>query len=145
MSYRNYIRFLELFHILCLNPILSIHWSNFVTNIKVLDKTRTKSIEDILLKSLLHRVGYVSKMENHRLPKFIRCDDFFAGHRNRGAPKKRLKDSTEKCCLRLGVSAPTMLSLSLSPLRKHPQGSSQEQKVPEEEPKYNAINPLRDF
>ena len=43
----------------CLHTIFNIHWSVFVINIEVLEKTKTNSMEAILLK---YRVGYVSNM-----------------------------------------------------------------------------------
>ncbi|KAI8514427.1 hypothetical protein Bbelb_070180 [Branchiostoma belcheri] len=35
-------------------------------------------------------------MEDHRLPKIVIYDELSTGHRNRGAPKKRFKDSLKK-------------------------------------------------
>jgi len=54
------------------------------------------SIEAMLLKAQLRWAGHVSRMENHRLPKITLYGELSFGHRDRGAPKKRYKDSLRK-------------------------------------------------
>lgn len=50
----------------------------------------------MLLKSQLRWAGHVARMQNHRLPKIVLFGELSSGYRNRGAPKKRYKDSLKK-------------------------------------------------
>ena len=96
VTYRSHIRLLERFHQRCLRTILNIIWSDFVTNVEVLEQADIPSIEAMLLKSQLRWAGHVSRMEDHRLPKIVLYGELSTGHRERGAPKKRYKDGLKK-------------------------------------------------
>ena len=96
VTYRHHLRLLERFHHRCLRIILNIHWSDFVTNVEVLEQAVITSIEAMLLKSQLRWAGHVSRMDDHRLPKIVLYGELSTGHRDRGAPKKRFKDSLKK-------------------------------------------------
>ncbi|CAH1249728.1 Hypp8672 [Branchiostoma lanceolatum] len=101
VTYRQHLRLLERFHQRCLRSILNIHWSDYVTNVEVLERAEITSIEAMLMKTQLRWAGHVSRMEDHRLPKIILYGELSTGHRNRGAPKKRFKDTLKKslqCC-----------------------------------------------
>ena len=52
--------------------------------------------EAMSLKYQLRWAGHVSRMEDHRLPKIVMFGELSSGHRERGAPKKRFKDSLKK-------------------------------------------------
>ena len=71
--------------------LLNIHWSDFVTNVEVLEQAEVPSIEAILSKYQL-QAGRVTRMEEHRLPKIFMYDAPSTGYRDRGAPKNRYKD-----------------------------------------------------
>ncbi|KAL0167122.1 hypothetical protein M9458_038966, partial [Cirrhinus mrigala] len=94
--YRSQLRLLERFHQRCLRTILGIHWSDYVTNVEVLEQAETVSIEALLLRTQLRWAGHVSRMEDYRLPKIILYGELATGHRDRGAPKKRYKDCLKK-------------------------------------------------
>ena len=47
--YRRHLRLIEGYHQRCLRTILNIHWSDFVTNIEVLEMANVTSIEAMLL------------------------------------------------------------------------------------------------
>ena len=96
VTYRHDLRLLERFHQRCLRIILNIHWSDYVSNVEVLEQAEITSIEAILLKSHLRWSEHVSIMDDHRLPKIALYGELFTGHRNRGAPKKRYKDFLKK-------------------------------------------------
>lgn len=96
VTYRHHLQLLERFHQRCLRTILEIHWSDYVTNVEVLEQAGIASIEAMLLKSQLRWAGHVSRMEDHRLPKIALYGELSSGHRDRGAPKKRYKDSLKK-------------------------------------------------
>ena len=46
--------------------------------------------------ALLWWAGHVSRMEDHCLPKIVMFGELSTSHRERGAPKKRVKDSRKK-------------------------------------------------
>ena len=96
VTYRHHLRLLERFHQRCLRTILNIPWTDYVTNVEVLEQAETTSIEAMLLKSRLRWAGHVSRMEDYRLPKMALYGELPTGHRNRGAPKKRYKDSLKE-------------------------------------------------
>ena len=96
VTYRHHVRLLERFHQRSLRTILNIHWSDYVTNVEVLEKAEIPSIEALLLKSQLRWAGHVSRMEDYRLPKITMYGELSTGYRERGAPKKRYKDSLKK-------------------------------------------------
>ena len=50
----------------------------------------------MLLKSQLRWAGHVSRMDDQRQPKIALYGELSNGHRDRGAPKKRYKDSLKK-------------------------------------------------
>ena len=62
----------------------------------VLERADITSIEAMLLKIQLHWAGHVSRMADHRLPKIILYGELSSGLRNRGASKKRCKDTLKK-------------------------------------------------
>ena len=96
VTYWNHLKLLERFHQRCLRTILNIHWSNYITNIIVLERADITSIKAMFLKIQLRWAGHVSRMEDHRLPKIILQGELSSGLRNRGAPKKRYKDTLKK-------------------------------------------------
>ena len=50
VTYRRHLRFDERYHQRCHRTILNIHWSDLVTNIKVLEIAKINNIEVILQK-----------------------------------------------------------------------------------------------
>ena len=62
----------------------------------VLERADIISIEAMLLKIQLRWTGHVSRMEDHHLPKIILYGEQSCGLCNRGAPKKRYKDTLRK-------------------------------------------------
>ncbi|KAG7519485.1 hypothetical protein JOB18_009869 [Solea senegalensis] len=70
--------------------------SSTFTGVTTLERAEITSIEAMLMKTQLRWAGHVSRMEDHRLPKIVLYGELSAGHRNRGAPKKRYKDSLKK-------------------------------------------------
>lgn len=96
VTYQHHLWCFEWFHQCCSPAILNIHWSNFVTNIEVLEKAKITNIEAMLLKTLLHRAGHISRMEYHRLPKILMYGKLSTGCHSRGSPKKQFKDCLKK-------------------------------------------------
>ena len=96
VTYSHHLRLLERFHQRCLRSILNIHWSNYVTNVEVLQQAGITSIEAMMLKTQLHRAGHGSRMEVHHLTKIVLYGELSTGHHDRGAPKKRFEDLLKK-------------------------------------------------
>ena len=96
VTYRCHLHLIESYHQRCLRAILNIHWSDFVTNIDVLEMAKVTSIEAMLLKTQLGWAGHVSRMEDHRLPKIVLYGELSTGHRDKGAPRKRYKDTLKR-------------------------------------------------
>ena len=96
VTYRNHLKLLERFHQRCLRTILNIHWSDYVTNIIVLERADIASIEAMLLKIQLCWAGHVARMEDHRLPKIMLYSELSFSLRNREATKKHYKDTLKK-------------------------------------------------
>ena len=81
----------------CFRTILNIHWSNYVSNVEVLDQEEITSREAMELKSQLRWAGHSSEWgEGHRQPKISLYDELSSGYHDKGAPKKRFKDSLKK-------------------------------------------------
>ena len=66
--YRRHLKQLENFHMRSLRSILNIRWQDKVTNIEVLDRAESISIEAMILKTQLRWVGHVIRMDDQRLP-----------------------------------------------------------------------------
>ncbi|KAI8515737.1 hypothetical protein Bbelb_065500 [Branchiostoma belcheri] len=94
VTFRHRLSLLERFHQRCLRSILN--WSDYITNVEVLERAGILSIDATLLNIQLRWAGHVSRMEDHRLPKIVLYGELSTGHRNRGAPKKRFKGSLKK-------------------------------------------------
>jgi len=57
VTYRSHLRLLERFHQRCLRTILGIHWSDFTTNVEVLEQAGITSIETMLLRTQVRWAG----------------------------------------------------------------------------------------
>ncbi|KAK3775513.1 hypothetical protein RRG08_041297 [Elysia crispata] len=65
--YRKHIEQLERFHTRSLSSILGIRWQDKVTNLEVLDRARSTSIEAMILKTKLRLTGHVIRIEPDRI------------------------------------------------------------------------------
>jgi len=91
--YRRHIKKLEHFHMRALRSILKISWKDHVTNLDVLQRANSTSIESILIKAQLRWVGHVIRMEEHRMPRCLMYGELWQGRRYQGRPKLRYKDT----------------------------------------------------
>ena len=96
VTYRHQLQLLERFHQRSLRTILNIHWSDYVTNVEVLERAEVTSIKAMLHKLQLRWVGHVSRMDDLRLPKIAMYGKLSTGHRDRGATRIRYKDSLKQ-------------------------------------------------
>ena len=91
VTYRNHLNLLERFHQRCLRTILNIHWSDYITNIIVLERADITSIEAMLLKIQLRWAGHVARMEDHRLPKIILYGELSYAFETEGHQRSAIK------------------------------------------------------
>ena len=76
---------------------MSIKWFNKVTNVKVLQKAKTQSIDTLLTLSQLRWSGHLVRMSNDRLPNQLYLySELSVGHRLRGRLTPRVKDTLKK-------------------------------------------------
>ena len=75
---------------------MNIKWFNKVTNVKVLQKAKTQSIDTLLTLSQLRWSGHLVRMSDDRLPKQLFYSELSEGHRLRGRPTLRFKDTLKK-------------------------------------------------
>ena len=93
--YLRHVKKLEHFHMRALRSILSICWQDRVTNLEVLDRANSNSIESMLLKVQLRWVGHVIRMEEFWVPRRLMYGELQLGKRNQGRPKLRYKDTVK--------------------------------------------------
>ena len=75
---------------------MNINWFNKVTNVEVLQKAKTQSIDTLLTLSQQRWSGHLVRMSNDRLPKQLFYSELSEGHRLRGRPTLRFKDTLKK-------------------------------------------------
>ena len=90
--YRRHIKKLENFHMRALPSILGIRWQDHVTNLEVLDRAESTSIESILIKAQIRWVEHVFLMQEYRMPRRMLYGKLAHGKRHMGRPRKRYKD-----------------------------------------------------
>ena len=82
VTYRRHLRLIERYHQRFLGTVLNTHWSDFVTNIEVLEMANVTSIEVMLFKTHHRWAGHVSRMVDHRLPKIVLYGELAAVQRS---------------------------------------------------------------
>ena len=99
--YKEDLKKLERFHQRKLRVIMKIRWQDKVSNISVLNRGFSQSIEAIVALHRLRWAGHVNRMPEERLPKKVLYRELTEGRRRIGAPCKRYKDqlkSSLKVC-----------------------------------------------
>ena len=76
-----------------LRSIMRITWMDKVTNKEILERTRLPSMEDLLIRKNLRWTGHLMRMSTDRLPKQVLYSQLSSGHRKRGRPRLRFKDT----------------------------------------------------
>ena len=64
-----------------------------VTNKEILERTGLPSMEDLLIRKNLRWTGHIMRMSPDRLPKQVRYSQLSSGHRKRGRPRLRFRDT----------------------------------------------------
>ncbi|KAK3509681.1 hypothetical protein QTP70_008422 [Hemibagrus guttatus] len=94
--YRRHVKKLHAFMMRHLRSILKITWIDKMTNKEILDRTGLSSMEDLLIRKNLRWTGHLMRMPQDRLPKQILFSQLHVGHRKRGRPRLRYKDTIKR-------------------------------------------------
>ena len=89
----------------CLHRILSISWTDKVSNNEVLDRADIPSTFTLLRQCRLRWLGHVHRMEDGRIPKDLLYGELESGSRPVGRPKLRFKDVCKRDMLTTGLPA----------------------------------------
>ncbi|KAK2181115.1 hypothetical protein NP493_410g02016 [Ridgeia piscesae] len=95
-----------------LRSIMRIIWMDKVTNKELLDRTGLPSMEDLLIRKNLRWTGHLMRMLPDRLPKQILYSQLSSGHRNRGRPLLRFKDTIKRNLKLRDITTDSWTSLS---------------------------------
>ena len=69
---------------------------NKVTNKEILKRTGLPSMEDLVIRKNLRWTGHFMRMSPDRLPKQVLYSQLSSGHRKRGHPRLRFKDTFKR-------------------------------------------------
>ena len=67
-----------------------------VTNKDIFERTGLPSVEDLLIRKNLRWTGHLMRMSQDRLPNQIPYSRLSSGHRKRGRPRLRFKDTIKR-------------------------------------------------
>ena len=94
--YRRQVKKLHAFMMRHLRSIMRITWMDKVTNKEILERTGLPSMEDLLIRKNLRWTGHLMRMSSDRLPKQVLYSQLSSGHRKRGRPRLRFKDTIKR-------------------------------------------------
>ena len=94
--YREHIKRLEAVQQRHLRRIMKIKWSDYISNVEVLQRAGLDSIEAILATMQLRWTGHVARMSDDRIPKQLLYGELEEGKRNVGGQKLRFKDVAKR-------------------------------------------------
>ena len=94
---------LNIFHMRCLRRILSISWTDKVSNNEVLARANIPSMFTLLRQRRLRWLGHVYRMEDGRIPKDLLYGELESGSRPIGRTKLRFKDVCKRDMLTTGL------------------------------------------
>ena len=83
-----------------------------VTNKDILERTGLPSMEELLIRKNLQWTGHLMRMSPDRLPKQIVYSQLSSGHRNRGRPRLRFKDTIKRNLKLRDIKTDSWTSLS---------------------------------
>ena len=84
--------------------ILGISWKDKVTNEKVREATALPKLEDIIRCIRLRWLGYLSRMDHHRLPRQALTQEPEGFRRRPGRLRQNWKDVIKKDIRKIGIS-----------------------------------------
>ena len=93
---RRQVKKLHAFMMRHLHSIMRITWIDKVTNKEILKRTGLSSMEVLLIRKNLRWTGHLMRMSSDRLPKQVLYSQLSSGHRKRGRPRLRFKDTIKR-------------------------------------------------
>ena len=93
---RRQVKKLHAFMMRHLGSIMRITWIDKVTNKDILERTGLPSLDDLLIRKNLRWTGHLMRMSPDRLPKQIIYCQLSSGHKKRGRPRLRFKDTIKR-------------------------------------------------
>ena len=103
---------LHVFIVRHLRSILRITRMDKVTNKDILERSGLPSMEDLLIRKNLRWTGHLMRMSPDRLPKQILYSQLSSGHRKRGRPRLRFKDTIKRNLKLTDIKTDSWTSLS---------------------------------
>ena len=97
----------------CLRRILNVHWSDKITNNKILEMAGIQSLYTILRQQRLRWLGHVIRMTDIRIPKMVLFSELASGARKRGKPILLYKDCCKEDLQVIGVSPELLKTVAL--------------------------------
>ena len=94
--YRRHVKKLHAFMMRHLRSIIRITWMDKVTNKEILKRTGLPSMEDFLIRKNLRWTEHLMRMSPDRLRKQILYSQLSSGHRKRGRPRLRFKETNKR-------------------------------------------------
>ena len=110
--YRRQVKKLHAFMMRHLRSIMRITWMDKVTNKEILERTGLPSMEDLLIRKNLRWTGHLMRMSSDRLPKQVLYSQLSSGHRKRGRPRLRFKDTIKRNLKMRDIKIDSWTSLS---------------------------------
>ncbi|KAK2165607.1 hypothetical protein NP493_1358g00003 [Ridgeia piscesae] len=83
-----------------------------VTNKDILERTGLPSMEDLRIRKKFRWTGHLMRMSPDRLPKQILYSQLSSGHRKRGRPRLRFKDTITRNLKLRDIKTDSRTSLS---------------------------------
>ena len=94
--YIRQVKNLHAFMIRHLRSIMRITWMDKVTNMEILERAGLPSMEVLLIRKNLRWTGHLMRISSDRLPKQVLYSQLYSGHRKRGRPRLRFKDTIKR-------------------------------------------------
>ena len=110
--YRRQVKKLHAFMMRHLRSIMRITWMDKVTHKEILERTGLPSMEDLLIRKNLRWTGHLMRMSPDRLPKQVLYSQLSSGHRKRGRPRLRFKDTIKRNLKMRDIKIESWTSLS---------------------------------
>ncbi|KAK2154902.1 hypothetical protein NP493_2128g00016 [Ridgeia piscesae] len=95
-----------------LRSIMRITWMDKVTNKEILERTGLPCMEYLMIRKNLWWTGHLMRMSLDRLPKQVLYSQMSSGHRKRGHPRLRFKDTIKRNLKLRDIKTDTWTSLS---------------------------------
>ncbi|KAK2171263.1 hypothetical protein NP493_1083g00010 [Ridgeia piscesae] len=92
--------------------IMRITWMDKVTNKDILERTGLPSMEDLLMRKNLRWTEYLMRMSLDRLATQILFYQLSSGHRKKGRPRLRFKDTIKRILKLRDIKTDSLTSLS---------------------------------